>query len=67
MITMSDKWVYKYELFIPIAIFIFFVLHSPKTSNIYIIVIDDFTKILRVHNNDFLPSLIDYFFLFDIF
>ncbi len=67
MVSVTHKWVYKNKFFVPLSKLILLILHTPKTTDIYIIVIYYRSKPTRIHDNNFLPQLIDYFLLFNVF
>ena len=52
---MPHKWVYKNKLFIPFSKLIFLILHTPKATDINIIVVDNRSKPTRIHDYNLLP------------
>ncbi len=67
VITVANKWIYKYQFLVPLSELILFVLHTPKPANIDVIVIYNFSKPTRIHYNNLLPRIIYNLFLIDVF
>ncbi len=64
---MSNKRINKNKFLAPFTKFILFILHSEEPAHINVIIINNFAKPLGIHHNHLLPSLIENFFLFNIF